>query len=641
MSLVTRSPFGPIVLFLAGIQLAQAADTTVPVCSILHPAVYSVGQDSHCTHTSIQAAIDDVVCPNTTIVITAEFTFSAQHLSIANKDLTLIGTSGACGQAIPPSTAASPALDGVGNGGQNVIDITGASNVTVQNLDITGGHASADDSGGGIHFQGSGSLTLKYDTIADNYAGYGGGIDIDGDGAEDATLTINEGTLILANTAQISGGGVRVEHGARMFMLQAGTSIAYNTALGTDTSNNPSGGYGGGVELVAGIADIGSSGDVFVSAVSNNTAPYGGGMAIIDTNNGSSQARIFTTDPTTPVRISENRASVQGGAFYLDRQGDQFGAAVLCAYNFQIDSNSAPDGAAFYVTSDTEINSTNGSSVSLNPAGNCYTPSVASLGSVKCEPGLTCNEIAGNETTDAQGNITDDGSVITLNAYQTFDVEALRMYGNHAARMINATTTSNFADYHLINCLITDNHSVHELIKDSDSISNAKMAISNCTFANNLIDDGSIFFAIGFFNLTNTILFQNNAPNLDHQDGDCGGNCVTDTYILYDDARVPLGQNVGTFDTGIFGVPNFVDANNSNTDKRDYHLTAFLGQTPSLGLDFAPREGGVDIDGTPRDQDVPGVDDPDLPRDVGAYEMQPIIDRIFANAFGDKISILF
>ena len=54
----------------------------------------------------------------------------------------------------------------------------------------------------------------------------------------------------------------------------------------------------------------------------------------------------------------------------------------------------------------------------------------------------------------------------------------------------------------------------------------------------------------------------------------------------------------------------------------------------SLGIDYAPAGGGVDLDGNPRDLDTQGIPNINGPRDLGAFEVQAAsIDRIFAHGF--------
>jgi hypothetical protein len=592
--------------------------------------------DSKCTDNDIQSAINNTVCPNTPIYITGEHTYTAQALNIQGKWLSLIGSTNGCG--VVPGSFSVPVITINGSTGGSVINITGNSTVTLQYLTITGGHTGSDDSGGGIQFSGTGSLTLDTATVSNNYAGYGAGINVSNLTASGvgATLTLKHNTLILDNVAQYSGGGIRIEGATRMYMLEDGSTILLNKALGIDPgSNQAKYGYGGGIEIVGdGLADIGSPGAFSIGAVSENSAPMGGGIAIFGNDYGSAEARVFSTNPTTPVLISDNHASVQGGGIYINRDIDV--DAWLCAYNYRIDGNTAPDGAAIYVASDAGITSDASSSVYLNPAGTCGHDSLAALGSVACAAGTPCNEISENSALD--GNENPIGAIITLNVYGSFDAERLKMLGNAGTQMITANTTSGSVTYHLGDCLIADNHSAHELIHTVASYYAA--VVTNCTLANNTIDDGYVFFANGIFTLTNSIIDQPGVSSLDYVTGDnCLGDCRDVHYVL--------SNNVSTLPPGdgtiLQGYALFVDSSNTDVNQRDYHQRAFSqdgGITASLGIDFAPSAGGLDLDGNPRDQDVPGVGNIYNPRDLGAYEERPIADRILADAFGDPVSLL-
>jgi hypothetical protein len=86
----------------------------------------------------------------------------------------------------------------------------------------------------------------------------------------------------------------------------------------------------------------------------------------------------------------------------------------------------------------------------------------------------------------------------------------------------------------------------------------------------------------------------------------------------------------------------FIDANNVvDTDKRDYPLVAYVQNdkvtaSHAIGARAADRRRRR----RPADQDVSGVGNNVLVRDLGAYEAQPIADRIFADAFGDRASLV-
>ena len=107
-------------------------------------------------------------------------------------------------------------------------------------------------------------------------------------------------------------------------------------------------------------------------------------------------------------------------------------------------------------------------------------------------------------------------------------------------------------------------------------------------------------------------------------------------YVLSNDIttlpRAP-GINVGD--------PLFIDMAHGN-----YRLLAKkLGNTitASPAIDFAGllSPDDRDIAGRPHDQDVDQVVDRFGVRDLGAFEMQPISNRIFADSFGDPISIVY
>ena len=217
-----------VVLFAAFTSVASPPvfAATEVVCSPFIPHTRAVGNtasDIHCTDDTIQAAIDNTVCPNTTIFLTAERTYSTQHLNIQNKSLSLVGTSAtscagigttgvdASDTTIP--TAPITTIRGAGNGGNSVITIGGASNVTLQFVEITAGSVNSDGHGGGVNFQGSGSLTLDTSTVDVNSAGFGGGIEMNGNGGA-ATLTLKAYSIIESNTAAGNGGGINIEGNA-------------------------------------------------------------------------------------------------------------------------------------------------------------------------------------------------------------------------------------------------------------------------------------------------------------------------------------------------------------------------------------------------------------------------------------------
>ena len=349
---------------------------------------------------------------------------------------------------------------------------------------------------------------------------------------------------------------------------------------------------------------------------------------------------MFSTSATQPVLVSNNKATSVGGAFYLkpDAQNDVNTSATLCAYNYRIDSNTAPDGAAIYADSDDGNVRLYGSSVYFNPGNDCGPESPASLGAVACAVGTPCNEVSDNDAVDGVGNPS--GAIISMNTYLALAIERLEMRGNHAAQMITADDPWGPTTNYLHGCLIADNHSAHELIHSDSGYSGDALTIANCTLANNTIDNGYAIYAVNLFTLTDTIIDQPGIYTMDHVESDCEtAPCMLSaSYLMSNDiSTLPSSSNILAISPG---DPLFVDSANGN-----YHLPAYQqnGVIASRAIDFAPTVSGNaahDLDGNAYDQDVPAVPDLYGSRDLGAYEAVPITDRVFADAFGDRISLV-
>ena len=64
--------------------------------------------------------------------------------------------------------------------------------------------------------------------------------------------------------------------------------------------------------------------------------------------------------------------------------------------------------------------------------------------------------------------------------------------------------------------------------------------------------------------------------------------------------------------------------------------------TASPGVDYAPAGiAQLDIGGRPYDQDVPDVGAAGNVHDLGAFEMQPLADRVFASGMGDPVMLAY
>ena len=621
-----------LVLLLIAAGDACAACTTNPVLLPLH---YRVGADTvNCQYNDIQSAIDAVgECP-TVVDITREHLYTHQHLSIADKpNLTLQGWGDGvtCSMirgsldfppyAPPDSTAPLLTINGSSDGG-SVLAVTGSTNLKVRNLTISGGQTCADCSGGGVYFGGQGSLNLTRSTVSFNNAGYGAGIDMNGSDGP-ATLTLDSDTLVLSNTAGVSGGGIRIEGNTRLYALKTNTMIAFNKATN---------GYGGGLEVLGPArADIGSPGYGGLGVIYDNQAQYGGGIDILTfQDDADAIVRVFTTDSTKPTRIQGNSASHTGGAVYLKplvTVASGSTQVAFCAYDFRIDDNIAVEGAAIYSDSDYAIDGTvAGGYVALNtdpdPGRLCtQTERPTALGAVGCAAGIACNRFESNHAEDGTGQPTDGSTILVQDAshLQGDRVEFRANAGAHVLRQVGHAS-SQFA--YVTNGLFAGNALTQELIAQTDADDSSLLVLDSCTIAGNTIGAPYVFLAAGTFELFNSIIDQPGRATADP----AITNPARAAHVLSND-RSTLPDTAYIHQ----GEASFVDAANG-----DYHLVS-----TSLGIDAAPvvtyyYSSHADLDRRPRVVDLSSVPNNFGPMDLGAYEIQPACsssDTVFCDGF--------
>lgn len=611
--------------FAVGLTVARI--TVVHAACPFQTAHFSVGSDVvYCTYDTIQHAIDAVgTCP-VIIDIPGGGTFANQHLSINNRNVTLQGYGGGTSCytlttcipgpycAAPSDTAPLVTLDG-GNSGGRVVSISGTSNVNIRNLTITHGVTSADAEGGGIDFAGTGNLNITRSTVSFNAAGYGGGIAVTGPVA----LRLQSNTLVLSNSALHSGGGVRLDDASLLSALNDDTLIAFNHALGVS-----GGGYGGGVEVIGpSRAEIASPGYFGTPVIFFNDALWGGGIAIIANPSpdfpykADAAVDLFAVDPFSPVQVSDNTASHTGGGVYLlpsdfttEYPDTGYGAALLCATDYRIDDNIAQEGTAIYGDSFYSfIDPTQGSIVGLTAA--CDAQREASLGALRCAPGIVCNTINGNVAEDDANN-PKPGSTILVQDDGYLYAENLTMRdnrGSHAIRLFD--TYSNIK-----NCLVAGNTFDAERILVEHDVDFGQTTIDGCTFANNGAGAAYVINSAHVLSLVDSIIDEPGVQTLAYSADPM--NLVVNYVLSNDASTLPVATGVQQ------GLPTFVDAANG-----DYHLAL-----TSIGVDFAPANGGTDLDRLPRDVDL-SVPDGYGVRDIGAYERQYdcAADTIYCSGF--------
>ncbi|MEO7062335.1 MAG: hypothetical protein ABI082_00995 [Dokdonella sp.] len=595
-----------------------------PMANATHYDIFRVGAGAGCTHSTIQAAIDAAAAsPDEDYVwIASNQSYSGQHVTIHDQDVDVKGGFASCSDNSPASANATTTVSGSGNGKRAVFSVTGTGHVTLSNLwirdaDRRGNTAlGGDGSGGGIDHDGAGSLQLTYTTVSLNKADYGAGINFHG--SANAELRISHDTLILSNTAGISGGGIRVEGSARLFVLEPQTLIAFNS---TD-------GKGGGIEVLSPArADIGSPGYNGGAVVQFNDADYGGGMAVNSNNDDYAFARLFSTDPLNPVQISNNTARSTGGGIWLSAYAQfasGYGYAWLCAQDFRIDNNIAQEGAAIYADDDTDaFGLSSGSNVLLNRTDafneTCRDPEpVENLGAVPCAADVPCNELAYNVAENSAGNPS--GAIILMQTDGSLSAIRFRMHHNVAVHLIRSVADDHDFGWNgtdLSRCLFTDNQLAGSAILQTPG-ERGDLQIDECTFSRNVIASGAVVDVDGSTaTLTRSIFDQPGVPTLSISGFD---NTTASQVMSNDLTTVPPSSD------NIQGAPLFVDPAGGN-----YHL-----RRDSPGIDYA-SDGGhfVDLDGNPRKVDLSRPNSYG-PQDLGALETQLgcfVTDSIFCNGF--------
>ncbi|MEO6689465.1 MAG: hypothetical protein ABIS07_11025 [Dokdonella sp.] len=600
-----------------GVAIAQFA-------SIRH-----VGNTNDCDYSTVQAAINAAISGDT-IKLQGGQTYT-EHLTITDKSLT-IGTAlctppigrpdgdGSPDSPESPEPAAQIAISGSGGANTAVLTISGNSAVTLQNLSIRNGHASGN--GGGIAFNGRGSLTLLNTAVFNNTAAAGAGIEVNGSGGH-IELVIGADTLISANKAAGAGGGMRVRGDAHLLM-DAPSGVWNNQVLGTTGL-----GDGGGLQLIAPAqADIGSPGLLGFPAFLLNSAVNGGGIA---TQHGGGSVppllRLYTTDPLNPLVLDGNTASNVGGGVYLRTNLDSGLYHGLFTRDVNFVFNSARNGAAIYIDEKESTISSFAEAALVSINSPFYASDMPSQ-SVRCAVGIVCNQISGNVTQDINGNRV-NGAIVYVSAGAWVYSSNLRMQNNQGAQLIFMDDDGDGTVMDIYQFLMTDNDVSEALVHKNRE---AGMYIFQSTVSRNQIGGPAMVVADqGAFFLKYSIVDQ---PFLALYSGNNAAGSEVD-HVLTQDAAA---ANYGTHLT--FGTPFFIDSPNG-----DYRLYASrLGNTliVSKGIDVGAPVAGDDrdIDNRPFDQDVVAVPNGDGVRDLGALEAQPIQDRIFVDGFGDEVLLV-
>ncbi|HRQ64819.1 MAG TPA: hypothetical protein PKZ76_08150 [Xanthomonadaceae bacterium] len=577
----------------------------------------TVGPDPDCNHATLQSAIQGIPTTGDHEIRIKQGTYSQQAVVIEGRRVAIKGGYASCSASTADGTSI---LDGAGGTQASVLRVSGTGNfVTLFNLVIRRGDAPAEGHGGGVFFNGAGVIGMTRVSVANNYAGFGGGINVSAVGGS-AKLHLNEGTVIQNNTAQFDGGGIRLwgnqDHRAELYMNAPDSVVIGNQALGLDpATNQPHRGFGGGIAVIRfATAYIGSPGFGQVGAIFDNSARLGGGIAVAADGSGRSDslAILFTTDPDRPGRIHGNRASAAGGGVFIEPNFEfPSGDATFCAFDFLIDDNRSFDGSAIFASLDDGLIDDQGSSVLLNnPFGQSPCPQrPTQLGAVACRAGPDCNAIRGNVSETEGGQLT-TGATVVVKKHSILRAERVQIRDNVGGQAVHVLHDAGQAGPSVIahNCLLAGNTTHLRLLQAN---SGATVHLLDCTIGGNSINAAEVLAVDGGFRLHRSILYQPGKTSL------AAGADSRDIDWVLTSERMSLDG--GTSTTVAVGDPRFLDPDNG-----DFRLHA-----GSDAVDFAPATASAgDLDGNPYNIDLPIKPNRSGPRDLGAYERQQLLPLV-------------
>jgi hypothetical protein len=580
----------------ATLQRIGACCVLVAGSSAASAANYLVGNGGACQFTTVQAAVNAAKAnPGADTVRVSLGSYTAQAIVINADSVTLEGGYESCSSATPTSRTV---LDGSGGSADTVVAITGTgNNVTLRHLLIRGGDEVSDGYGGGVSAHRA-QLAIEHVEISNNVAGTGGGIYL-----SETALTLRDDVRIVGNRATHAGGGIYL--GAASLRAEGNDLyIGFNDA---------GSGNGGGIAAHRSNVDIGARGDAAAPVLQGNRAGYGGAISIVagDFGIGPSRVRLYSLDPSRPVRLSGNVASALGGAVYLIPSydistPDDFARATLCASDFRFDDNVAVEGTAIYVDTAYALGIyPHSGQVFLNTTGDCFGVPARPPQAVSCSGAIGCNWI--------DDNLADDGSGAVLTVQNGGELVARRVTfrGNTGGRLVNAfgdydDEALRFTSVRLDTCLIADNDFGLEMFRMHDS--KAQLDLAQCTVAGNAVGaaalarfDGGEFSRLA---LQRSVVAQTGKAIVQ---GTPEERVYAD-LVVHETTSLPGALRIQQADARFF-----------DPELGDYRL-----QAASPAVDFAASGTASELFNQSRPRDLPVVIDAHGRYDLGAYERQAV-----------------
>lgn len=577
-----------------------------------------VGAGAGCGFDEIQDAIDAAGTARGAVIHIMAGERYGEALLVQGKDIAFQGGHVACGNNVLNGITLLSNHGYRGTHGSSVLRITGESHVSASRIAfVDGGRDSIGLRGGGIDFDGTGSLMLSSVIVRNNQASWGGGIAMRGTGGP-ALLWLLAGVSIDQNTVNGSGGGILLEGEATLRAHAPDISIARNEAYAD----------GGGVMVQSGAhAAIGSGGGLALLE-DNIAGRNGGGIALF--GNGTTRAsslRVFSIDARRPTLLRGNTAGRAGGAIHAGRaafNGPGPGVGVqICVSDTRIEDNRASEGAAVLVEGlqgeSTPPFTNEPPRVRLgvpHDADDCPGTNPVAYGAQACLPGVRCNTVAGNVTSPLPGSSGLPSPGGTLSASDGAEIVA------HGQRVQDNLGDGPLLRVQRAGVLRVDDSVVsHNVVAGSllHVVEGGFAFIEQSTFAGN--DTGSPAVQNGGVTAIATSIL------------DVGDTPLMDSSSTVFEAEHVLASNFdgvppNSLLSSLVGRARFVDVEGRNLR---------LAQD-TLAIDFAPAlQLRFDPDGNERGIDAPRADRHGT-LDLGAYEWTP--GFLPGRLFGDGLETL-
>lgn len=575
-----------------------------------------VGAGEGCLTSSIQAAIDlaDPANGVTRVLVARNASYDAQALDIDGKRVQLIGGYDTCVSAAPGG--AQTRINGAGGAARSILRIRGASTVLLANLEFSGGDAPLDgsDYGGAIDVTGGPHvIDLGNVSIRGNRAGVGGGMAIRSGSTTNLAhvrVRLGSGVSFTSNTAVFAGGGMYCR-GATVETVASdtmNTTFLLNQATGVGSTP----GHGGGMFVDECAVRLGSTRDVgFNQASGSGGGIYAtGARATVD---------LFTVHAQFPLRVVGNTAGRYGGAIDVET------GANVRAWSVVIDGNQATWGGgaiAMYSGGD-------GTDLALRGDLEVGAP----LAARRCDPGIECNVIRGNQARDGSGTGQEGSALrISIDGGSTFaTLSGTRISGNGGNATLWTTSDGGLARLTLEGALVDGNASGEELIRFED------VSVGTTTFQTVLRGSTIAANSIAAAHVIGGVVR-------------CGGAGVTPYPWTVEGSIVwqPGKQLLAPVASGTQCIRHSVANDLSNVPSANLPLNRtadplfvapgdFSVRTNSPAVDFSSIVGGVTRDGALRIVDQPDVVDVFGPQDAGAFErgLDATPAPLFSHGFED------